>query len=140
MVPRTFTVSQANALVPWLTVVFTEVRAYVDELLSRRRYSSQSGKVTDTIAEDRIHQLEARIRILLEEVTAMGLEVRRVDGMVDFPSWRGDEMVYLCWQLGEARILHWHPMHSGWPERRTIDERVEGERLTRERSERETWS
>ena len=118
--------AQANALIPWLTEVFTEVRADVDELLAlRARARDRRGMAADgldvEVGDDRIDELERRIRHLMEEVGAFGLEVRRVDGMVDIPSWRGRDLVYLCWRLGEDRVRHWHPVHGGWPDRRLLE-------------------
>lgn len=132
--PRTFTVAQANALIPWLTEVFTEVRADVDELLAlraqaRHRRAMVAGGLGMDLGDERIDELERRIRHLVEEVGAFGLEVRRVDGMVDIPSWRGGDLVYLCWRLGEDRIRHWHPVHGGWPDRRPLEPEEVGARL-----------
>ncbi|MBX2813638.1 MAG: DUF2203 domain-containing protein [Myxococcales bacterium] len=121
-----FTVLDANALVPWLSAVFTEVRADVDELLARRSWEgvskSEPGMVYAGDSDGRILELEERIQSLLHEVASLGMEIRRVDGMVDFPSWRNGELVYLCWRLGEPKVLYWHAMHSGWPERKRLDE------------------
>lgn len=125
MRPRTWTVAQASALIPWLTEVFTAVRTDVDELLARRaRAQDRRGMAANglnvDVSDDRIQELERRIQDLVAEVGAFGLEVRRVDGMVDIPSWRKGELVYLCWRLGEPRITHWHPVHGGWQDRRCL--------------------
>ena len=39
---------------------------------------------------------------------------------VDFPSQRNGEMVYLCWQLGEDEISHWHDMEAGFAGRQQL--------------------
>lgn len=118
--------AQANALIPWLTEVFTEVRADVDELLALRarardRRGMFAGGLDVDVGDDRIEELEREIHDLVQEVGVFGLEVRRVDGMVDIPTWRKGEFVFLCWRLGEDRIRHWHPVHGGWPDRRPLE-------------------
>lgn len=122
---KTFTVAEADALIPWLSAVFTEVRADVDELLARCSWegASRSDYAAEKVGDrdGRILELKERIQSLLHEVDNLGIEVRRVDGMVDFPAWRSGELIYLCWRLGEDRIQHWHSTHTGWPERRQLE-------------------
>ena len=43
-------------------------------------------------------------------------------GLVDFPSLRGGEEVYLCWKLGEARIGYWHGIEEGFAGRKPLDD------------------
>jgi hypothetical protein len=123
---RTFTLAQANALVPWLGEVFTANRRDVAELSAirgragRRRVDS-SGNVEDAdLARQRA--LEDGIRGRLEEVVALGIEVRRVDGLVDFPGWRDGQLVYLCWQFGEEEITFYHPTSEGFTGRRPLEQ------------------
>jgi hypothetical protein len=42
-------------------------------------------------------------------------------GLVDFPAVRGSEVVYLCWREGEPEVTHWHPMTTGYGDRRPLD-------------------
>lgn len=117
-----FTIAQAQALVPWLTQVFSGVKADVEELLSLRMASRRpargslapiherkTGRAPGVRAdgERRRVMLERRIRDRMEEVAAMGLEVRRVDGMVDIPSNRNGELGYLRWRLEDQAALRW---------------------------------
>lgn len=127
----TFTVAEANALVPWLTRQFEEVRGYVEELHELRRgMRKRPGVIFQPAppALDRIGELERLIRSRVEEVHARGLAVRRVDGLVDIPATVGGEPGFLCWRLGEDRVTHWHPASAGYPERRPI---AEAERTAR---------
>jgi hypothetical protein len=43
-------------------------------------------------------------------------------GLVDFPSLRGGEEIYLCWKLGEARIGYWHGIEEGFTGRKPLDD------------------
>ena len=125
MHPRTFTVAQANALIPWLDTLFTETRQAVEELhllrisAARARLDAQGGSSEQPDA-GRMRELEAQIRRHLEEATSLGIEVRRVDGLVDFPGWIDGQLVYLCWKYGESEITHYHPTSEGFMGRRPL--------------------
>jgi hypothetical protein len=63
-----------------------------------------------------------RIEEFLRELEEIGCLFKGFDsGLVDFPSLRNDEPVYLCWQLGEDRIVAWHDMEAGFAGRQPID-------------------
>ncbi len=121
---RTFTVAQANALIPWLDTLFNETRRAVEELHGLRVATSRArvdaGGSVEQKGGDRIRDLEAQIRRRLEEATALGLEVRRVDGLVDFPGWMDGQLVYLCWKYGETEVTHYHPTSEGFMGRRAL--------------------
>ena len=54
--------------------------------------------------------------------TIVGNVIRDIDrGLIDFPSLRDGAEVYLCWELGEERITHWHDLGSGFAGRRPLD-------------------
>ena len=51
-------------------------------------------------------------------------------GLIDFPCLLGNEIVFLCWKFGEAKIGHWHRIPDGFAGRRALldrDEFSEGE-------------
>ena len=51
----------------------------------------------------------------------MDIVLRDADrGLVDFPSIRDGEEVYLCWQAGEPRVAWWHDPDAGFPGRRPL--------------------
>jgi hypothetical protein len=59
----------------------------------------------------------------VDEIQQTGCLVKDLEmGLVDFPSRRGDEEVYLCWKLGEARIGYWHGIEEGFAGRKPLDE------------------
>ena len=125
MHPRTFTVAQANALIPWLDSVFSETRKAVEELHLLRMAAARArmdagGVATESKDDGRMGELEAQIRRHLEEATSFGIEVRRVDGLVDFPGWIDGQLVYLCWKYGESEVTHYHPTSEGFTGRRPL--------------------
>ncbi len=41
-------------------------------------------------------------------------------GLVDFPSLRDGEEVFLCWRVGEDAVAFWHPVDEGFSGRRPL--------------------
>jgi hypothetical protein len=58
---------------------------------------------------------------LIEDLEATGVSLKGIDqGLLDFPSRRFDEDVWLCWKDGETEIKFWHDMNSGFDGRKPI--------------------
>jgi hypothetical protein len=63
------------------------------------------------------------LRAALVELQSMEVVLRDLDrGLVDFPSLRSGEEVYLCWQEGEDEIGFWHDPEAGFAGRRPLDD------------------
>jgi len=62
------------------------------------------------------------VRDSLAEIDAIGVQVKDLDiGLLDFPCRVGEQIILLCWKLGEARITHWHGTEEGFAGRKPID-------------------
>lgn len=73
-------------------------------------------------AQAELEQLAEEVAALVRDLDALGVVVKDLDtGLLDFPALRGDEEVELCWQVGEERVEHWHPLEAGFRGRRPID-------------------
>lgn len=42
-------------------------------------------------------------------------------GLVDFYAVTGDRLVFLCWQLGEPEVAHWHTLEGGFSTRQPLN-------------------
>ena len=120
---RLFTVDEANALLP-------AVRPLVERILENiRRLKSKSETVTrneqldpeaadfmDRLQQDgEIARLVAEVRAWVEEIHSHGCLCKGVEqGLIDFPCMLGAEVVFLCWQLGEPAVEHWHRIDDGF--------------------------
>jgi hypothetical protein len=61
----------------------------------------------------------------LAEIEAIGVQVKDLDiGLLDFPCQVDDQIVLLCWKLGEEKIEYWHGVEEGFRGRKPIDERI----------------
>ena len=59
-----------------------------------------------------------------KEITAIqshGCLVKDLDrGLVDFHALAGDRLVFLCWQVGESDVTHWHTLEGGFSSRQPL--------------------
>jgi hypothetical protein len=133
---KTFTLEEAQSLLPVLESLLKraiegkqsaqQAEAGLAEL-ARRIYLSGGMRVdSEKVAKQRA-ELEAqvqRVRESIAEIDAIGVQVKDIDaGLLDFPCRRDDQVVLLCWRMGEQAIEHWHPMDSSFKDRQPVDER-----------------
>lgn len=58
----------------------------------------------------------------IESLEETGVVVKNLDdGLLDFPSKRFDEDVWLCWKDGEESVKFWHEKHTGFMGRKPIE-------------------
>ena len=66
-----------------------------------------------------------RAKDAVAEIDATGVQVKDLDiGLLDFPCIVGEEVILLCWKLGEKKLTHWHGTEEGFAGRKPIDERI----------------
>jgi hypothetical protein len=133
---KTFTLEEAQSLLPVVESLLKrameskgsaeQVESGLSEL-ARRIYLSGGmkvdvGRVAKQRAEIEIHL--QRVRESLAEIDAIGVQVKDIDaGLIDFPCRIDDQVVLLCWRMGESAIEHWHTVDSGFRGRQPLDER-----------------
>ena len=70
-------------------------------------------------------QLNSAITKMYEAIEILentGVVVKSIDqGLLDFPSKRFDDEVWLCWKYGETEIKFWHEKDSGFMGRKPIE-------------------
>lgn len=115
---RLFGVEEANRLVPWLTRTFEQL-APLAEALQAVRDQLASGDPDPATLDRRGRLLEA-IQALVDPLVEAGLEVKGLDGLVDFRALRDGRVVYLCWKYPEEEVGHWHDLEAGFQGRRPI--------------------
>ena len=95
--------------------------------LSQRIYLSGGMYVNvGAVAKQRaeIETYTQRMRETVAEIDAIGVQVKDLDkGLLDFPFRLDDEIVLLCWRMGESTIDHWHTVEAGFQGRQPVDER-----------------
>jgi hypothetical protein len=134
---RTFTLSEAESLLPILEsllrtamqskAIIEEVEAELESLKSR--VFLNGGMFIDALAVSRRKgerdKAIQRAKDAVAEIDAAGVQVKDLDiGLLDFPCVVGEEVILLCWKLGEEGITHWHGTSEGFAGRKPIDERI----------------
>jgi hypothetical protein len=133
---RTFTLDEAQALLPLLESLLKramEGRRSAETVesglnqLAQRIYFSGGMKVDPAMIAKQRAEMETHLKQVSEivaEIDAIGVQVKDLDsGLLDFPCRIDDEVVLLCWRMGERAIEHWHTMEAGFRGRQPVDER-----------------
>jgi hypothetical protein len=133
---KTFTWDEAQSLLPVLESLLKraiEGKRLADEIeaalseLARRIYVSGGMKVDVATVGTQRAEMEAhleRVRESLSEIDSIGVQVKDVQsGLLDFPCRMDDQVVLLCWRMGEPAIDHWHTVEAGFQGRQPLDER-----------------
>ncbi|HET7009576.1 MAG TPA: DUF2203 domain-containing protein [Anaerolineales bacterium] len=116
--PHLFTTDEAEALLVSLRPLvddMVECRARLVELqpsiepVLQKLLGNGGSKATGELLTV-FQKLKADIRA----IEALGVFVKDIEtGLIDFPSKRGDTIVFLCWRQGEPHVAHWHDLESG---------------------------
>jgi hypothetical protein len=133
---KTFTLEEAQSLLP-----------VVEALLKRAQESKQAAEVVEAQLSDLAQRIYVaggmlvdvgavvkmraevethmqRLRETVNEIDEIGVQVKDLDsGLLDFPCRLDDEIVLLCWRMGETAIDHWHTVEAGFQGRQPVDER-----------------
>ena len=114
---KTFTLEEANALLPVVESLLGQVIAAKEEaerleseIQSLRQRIFLSGGMTVDIAGVARNRTEGEAQVqrakeVLAEMDSIGVQVKDLDtGLLDFPCRVDGELVLLCWRRGESRI------------------------------------
>jgi hypothetical protein len=119
---RLFTVDEANAMLPDLRETLEamrEARAVVMGNAERVRGNvagNGGGRESSEYSE-----ALALLKRETERLSAASILLRDVEtGLVDFPSEREGQPMFLCWKLGEDEVAFWHPLDTGIAGRRPL--------------------
>ena len=133
---KTFTLEEAQSLLPLLESLLKraieskraaqEVEARLAEL-GRRIYLAGGMRVDVAEAGRMRTEVQShleRVRESVTEIDAIGVQVKDLDtGLLDFPCRVDEQVVLLCWRMGESAIEHWHTIEDGFKGRKPLDER-----------------
>ena len=98
-----------------------ETRAEVFELAAAGAAADNPDRIELDHLKLRRQTLGERIGRSIRAVQARGVILKDLDrGLVDFYSLNGDRLIFLCWQLGEPEVAHWHSLEGGFSGRQPI--------------------
>jgi hypothetical protein len=125
---RLFSEEEANELIPRLEILMRRLQAQAASL--RERIDELS--VNDpSIIHSEMNEIVGRYPELrtfatnmaeaAAQIESFGCILKDIDlGLVDFPYDSGDDVVFLCWQFGEPRVVAWHTVDSGFANRQPL--------------------
>jgi hypothetical protein len=129
---KVFSVEQANAALPLVRAITTDLARLSSDVIERRERLSflMGGRdrgVRDAYGEELAHVQEElqrdseRLQEYVEELRELGVEPKNgPEGLIDFPAVVDGRAVYLCWRLGEPEVLHWHDLDAGFRGRQPL--------------------
>jgi hypothetical protein len=133
---KTFSLDEAQSLLPVLEALLRraiDAKKSAEDLELQLQELSQrvffAGGMLLDIAQVGRQQQALRSAVqqakdAVQEIDSIGVQVKDLDtGLLDFPCRLGDDVVLLCWKLGESKITHWHTVDAGFQGRRPLDER-----------------
>jgi hypothetical protein len=130
---RFFDVEEARRLVPALGTAFSAIRGWLERIEeSSHRLKLLAEPAGETLAADFVSLSEklrverdgliGQVRREVAQLEEFGVEVKSLEGLVDFRAQRNGRPVFLCWQFGEATVMYWHELAAGFRGRQPIED------------------
>jgi hypothetical protein len=120
---RYFTIKSANEALPDVIQKFNSLKKQKNEIMKAEQELQMSASSLDEymIQKQKLNSEMTKFYQLIEDLEETGVSLKGLDqGLLDFPSRRFNEDVWLCWKDGETEIKFWHDMDSGFNGRKPI--------------------
>ena len=119
-----WTPEQANALLPLVGETVRRLREARRELATGG-FDADFALHAEATGGAWPGREQARAALVLqlgfERLEQLDVVVRDLErGLVDFPSLREGDEIYLCWLLDEPAVGHWHAVEAGFAGRRPL--------------------
>ena len=135
---RFFDIDTANATLTEVAPLLETLAGQRAELIRLRDRSLAAGRpagggtgdATDELDPEEARLIRLRMQGVIDQmaaavarIDALGITLRDIErGLIDFPALVSGRQVWLCWQLGETDVAHWHELDTGFGSRRPIAE------------------
>ncbi len=132
---RFFDVDAANEALAEVAPLLATLADQRNELIMLRdralgaRSPSGAGPADEADPEE-ARRIRLRMQGVIDQMSAavaridtLGITLRDIErGLIDFPALASGRQVWLCWQLGETGVAHWHELETGFGSRRPLIE------------------
>src|SRR6476661_4391326 len=121
-----YTPEQANEILPEIKRRFSKIIDKRNQIIiiQNEINSIINGYKSFILFFDKKKELNKIISSLyreIEEIEEFDILIKSVDeGLLDFPSKRFNEEVWLCWKIGEEKIRFWHGKDEGFIGRKPL--------------------
>jgi len=122
-----FTTNEANAALPDVIKKFEYALSKKNEVSKLEQQIQMSLSTKNSFEEfitlkQKLNSAVTKFYEAVEILENTGVSVKSIEqGLLDFPSKRFDEEVWLCWKYGETEIKFWHEKDSGFMGRKPIE-------------------
>lgn len=125
MKPRMFTIDEANALLPVIEPLMSELLEKRARVVAMRH---ELGPVLDDLHSNGGSQAATemalefqKIQRLATRIQAYGCYLKDTNaGLIDFLAEIDGREVFLCWRYGEPRVAFYHELHTGFNGRQPV--------------------
>ena len=121
-----FSISEANKILPTVIKKFNHSKMLKNELIKIEQQigldlASKISMGDYTILKQKLNTKVTEFYKSIEDLEGLGVVLKGLDqGLLDFPSKRFDEEIWLCWKEGETEIKFWHEKDTGFMGRKPI--------------------
>ena len=122
-----FTVKEANEILPSTILKFNELVELKNQIIKIQKDMETDPRYMSSFKDYIIKKQEfnsfiSKFYKTIEEIEKTGIVVKSVeDGLLDFPSLRFNEEIWLCWKHGETEIKFWHGKDEGFNGRKPLE-------------------
>ena len=121
-----FTIKTANEILPSVIEKFQNLKKEKNEVMKLEHKlqtsissSNQLGQYV-TLKQELNHAI-TKFYQAITELEGTGVMIKDIEqGLLDFPSKRFDDEIWLCWKEGETEIKFWHEIDSGFNGRKPV--------------------
>jgi hypothetical protein len=121
-----FTIASANEKLPIIIEKFKIVTAFKNEIIKTEQQLNSSLTPTSnfeqyTTIKQKLNSIVTKFYQAIDDLEKTGVVIKGIDeGLLDFPSKRFDDEIWLCWKQGETEIKFWHEKDVGFSGRKPI--------------------
>ena len=122
-----FTIKSANEMLPTIIEKFQKIKQEKSEVekMEQKLQMNLSGtsNLDDYVTlKQNLNASVTRFYSSIEELEKTGVVLKGLEeGLLDFPSKKFDDEIWLCWKEGETEIKFWHEKDVGFNGRKPID-------------------
>ena len=126
MLFKYFTIQSANDALPDIIQKYENIKKQKMQLIKAEQQLQITLSDDNTFEEyvvlkQKLNEELSKFYKTIEELEDTGVVMKGLEqGLLDFPSKRFDEDVWLCWKEGETEIKFWHEKDSGFNGRKPI--------------------
>lgn len=121
-----FTIATANEKLPVVVEKFKNIIKLKNEIVKIEQELNLALTPTSTFEQyvtikQKLNSVVTKFYQAIEDLENTGVVIKGIEeGLLDFPSKRFDEEVWLCWKEGEKEIKFWHEKDVGFSGRKPI--------------------